>query len=87
MKGLGPDELPIQWDLTGNKLFVWDRTMPAKVFRLDATNGKRELWLEIIPADASGLLYGDIKIAPGGQFYAYHYRRVLTNLFFVGNLR
>ena len=86
MKGLRPEESPIQWGLTSNKLFIWDRTLPAKIFQLDVTNGKRKLWLEIVPADASGLLYGEVTIASDGQAYAYHYRRVLTNLFLVENL-
>jgi hypothetical protein len=86
VKGLRPEESPIQWGLTSNKLFIWDRTLPAKIFQLDVTNGKRKLWLEIVPADASGLLYGEVTIASDGQAYAYHYRRVLTNLFLVENL-
>jgi hypothetical protein len=62
------------------------RSLPAKIFRLDPTTGKRVFWLEITPVDPSGLLYGHIYISPDGQSYAYHFRRILTNLYVAQNL-
>jgi hypothetical protein len=86
-KGISPTDLPLQWNTTGRTIYVWDRTLPAKIYRLDPKSGKREFWMEITPADPSGLLYGHIYISPDGQSYAYHFRRVLTNLFVAQNLR
>jgi len=40
VKGLQEGELPIQWDTTGTKLYVWDRTFPAHVFLVDLRSGK-----------------------------------------------
>ena len=85
-RGISASEVPIQWDFEGRKLYVWDRTLPAKIYRVDAETGKRELWLEIKPADPSGLLFGHIFISPDGQSYAYHFRRNLTDLFVAQNL-
>lgn len=85
-KGISSADLPLQWNATGHEIYVWDRTLPAKIFRLDPTTGKRVFWLEITPVDPSGLLYGHIYISPDGQSYAYHFRRILTNLYVAQNL-
>lgn len=85
-KGISSTDLPLQWNTMGRAIYVWDRTLPARIFRLDPTTGKRELWTEITPADPSGLLYGHIYITPDGQSYAYHFRRILTNLYVARNL-
>ena len=86
-KGITDTDMPLRWDAVGRTIYVWDRTLPAKIYRLDPRTGKRELWLEINPPDPSGLLYGYISLSPDGQSYAYHFRRVLTNLFLAQNLR
>ena len=87
VKGILNAEQPIQWDVSSDKIFVWDQALPAKVYRLDPKSGRRELWLEIAPDDVSGLLYGHIHITPDGHAYAYHFRRALTNLFLAEKLR
>ena len=85
-RGMTSNEGPLQWDDQGRTIYIWDRTLPAKIYRLDPRTGKRELWLEINPPDPSGLLYGLIYVSPDGQSYAYHFRRVFTNLFVAKNL-
>ena len=84
--GLAADEVPIQWDLSNHKLYVWNKKLPAKVFLVDVATGRRELWLEITPREVSGLLYGEILITPDGKSYGYRYRRVLGDLFLAENL-
>ena len=86
-KGIAATDLPLQWDAASRTIYVWDRTLPARIYRLDPRTGKRNFWLEVTPADPSGLLYGHIYISPDGQSYAYHFRRILTNLFVAQNLR
>ena len=87
VKGLGRDEVPIQWDTTNRKLYVWDRRLPAKIHLLDVKTGIRTLWLDIAPVEMSGLLYGEVLITPDGKSYGYRYRRVLTDLFLAEGLR
>ena len=87
VKGLGSDEVPIQWDISSRKLYVWNRRLPAKIFLLDIKTGTRMLWLEITPAELSGLLYSEVLITPDGRSYGYRYRRVLTDLFLAEGLR
>jgi len=86
VEGLAADEVPIQWDISNQKLYVWNRKLPAKVFLVDVENGRRDLSLEITPAEVSGLLYGEILITPDGKSYGYRYRRVLADLFLAENL-
>jgi eukaryotic-like serine/threonine-protein kinase len=86
-KGMVATDSPLQWDESGRTIYVWDRTLPARIYRLDPGTGKRDFWLEIAPTDPSGMLYGIVHITPDGQSYAYHFRRVLTNLFVAQNLR
>jgi eukaryotic-like serine/threonine-protein kinase len=86
IEGISTTDLPLQWNTTGRTIYVWDRTLPARIYRLDPKTGKRVFWMEITPVDPSGLLYGHIYISPDGQSYAYHFRRILTNLYVVQNL-
>jgi WD40 repeat protein len=85
--GLAADEVPIQWDISNRKLYVWNRKLPAKIFLLDIRTAARVLWLEITPTQVSGLLYGEVIITPDGKSYGYRYRRVLTDLFLAKGLR
>jgi len=87
VKGLSSDEVPVQWDVSNRKLYVWNRRLPAKIFLLDINTGARMLWLELQPSELSGLLYGEILITPDGKSYGYRYRRVLTDLFLGEGLR
>jgi eukaryotic-like serine/threonine-protein kinase len=86
VEGLAADEVPIQWDLSNHKLYVWNRRLPAKVFLVDVVTGRRDLSLEITPREVSGLLYGEILITPDGKSYGYRCRRVLADLFLAENL-
>jgi Tol biopolymer transport system component len=87
VRGLDPNEVPVQWDESSTKLFVWDRQFPAHVSLLDPHSGVRRHWLDITPADTAGLLYGNLNITPNGRFYACRFRRVYTNLFLAQGLK
>jgi hypothetical protein len=85
--GLSSAEVPLQWHESSRKLFVWDRKFPAHIVLLDPATGERKEWLTIQPPDPAGLLYATLFITPDGKYYAYRYRRVLTNLFVAEGLR
>lgn len=70
----------IQWENTGKAIFVWDRSFPAKLFRLDLVTGKRELWKEMAPPDPVGVSYGRLLMTADGKHYLYRYRRILNRL-------
>jgi hypothetical protein len=86
-KGIMLDDFPIQWHDSGNSVFVWDRTFPAKVYKVDLITGKRELWKELAPADRNGVLYGRIFMTPDGMHYIYRYRRITNRLYLAKGLK
>ena len=79
VRGALPFEEPIQWEETGGALFVWDRTWPARIARLELATGARTIWKELAP-DPVGVLYGNLVMTPDGKHYVYRIRRVLSEL-------
>ena len=80
-KGISNTEEPVQWDVSSTHIYVWDRRFPAHIALVNPWTGERKPWLETMPPDASGVLYGNFFITPDGKTYAYRFRRVLTTLF------
>ena len=85
--GISAHEYPVQWDSSGTKLYVWDRSFPAHVSLLDPRSGVRKPWLDTMPPDPAGLLYANLFFTPDGKSYAYRYRRVLSTLYVTNGLR
>jgi hypothetical protein len=84
--GALPGEVPLEWEASGKKLFLWDRTWPARIVRLELETGRRTVWKELA-ADPVGLLYGNVILARDGQHYVYRLRRVLSELNVAEGLR
>ncbi len=87
VRGLKEGELPIQWDTSNTKLYVWDRTFPAHVFLVDLKTGARQPWTTLVPPDSAGVLYGNIVMTPDGKTLVYRYRRAVTTLFLAQGLK
>ncbi len=85
--GLTASDYLVQWDTTGTKLYVWDRTFPAHVRLVDPRTGASKLFLTTMPPDPAGLLYANLFLTPDGKSYAYRYRRVLNTLYVAEGLR
>jgi len=86
-KGISSIDEPVQWDTSSTHVYVWDRRFPAHVALVNPWTGERKPWLETMPPDASGVLYGNFFITPDGKTYAYRFRRVLTTLFLGDDLK
>ncbi len=84
--GALPGEVPVGWEIGGKALFVWDRTWPARIVRLELDGGRRTAWKELT-ADPLGLLYGDVILAGDGQHYIYRLRRVISQLYLAEGIR
>jgi hypothetical protein len=86
--GIEVGELPIQWS-TNTSLFVSrPGDLPAKVFRIDLTTGRRELVKQVTPLDPAGVFSIDpILMTRDGKAYVYSYRRHLSELYFVEGLK
>ena len=87
LQGLKDGEVPIQWDASATKLYVWDRTFPAHIFLVDLKSGARRPWTTIVPPDSAGVLYGNIVMTPDGKTAVYRYRRNATTLFLAEGLK
>ena len=59
----------------------------ARIFLVDPWTGERKKFLETMPPDPSGVLYGNFYITPDGKTYAYRFRRVLSTLFAADGLK
>jgi hypothetical protein len=79
IRGALPGEIPLEWEESGKALFLWDRTWPARIVRLELASGHRTAWKELTP-DPTGLLYGNVILSRDGQHYVYRVRRVLSEL-------
>jgi hypothetical protein len=87
--GTNPQETPTGWSADGRSLFVFRfGEVPAKVFQLDLSTGKRKPWKELVPADAAGIdTIRGITIAPDAKAYVYGYIRTLSDLYLVEQLK
>jgi Tol biopolymer transport system component/predicted Ser/Thr protein kinase len=86
-KGIAQDEETVQWNSDGSMVYVWDRQFPARISLVNPWTGERKPFLETMPPDPSGILYGNFFITPNGRTYAYRFRRLLTTLFLAEGLR
>ncbi len=87
--GVEEGEYPLRFSPDGKWIYVWKRgDIPAKVTRVDAENGKREPFKELIPADPSGVeRISNVLVTPDGKGYAYCFTRLLSDLFVVDGLK
>ena len=77
--GALPGEIPLEREDSGKALFLWDRTWPARIVRLELASGRRSFWKELAP-DPTGSLYGSVTWTRDVQHDVYRVRRVLSEL-------
>lgn len=79
---------PVQW-ANDHEIFVFQAGgPPGRIDRFDLRLGRRTLWKELVPPDSAGVFATNYAVvAPGGNAYAYNYRRLLSNLYFVEGLK
>lgn len=88
LRGVEAGDFIIGFSGDGRTLYVAQVAMPVKVYRVELATGRRELWREVSPADATGLLYvTPPRVTPDGRAYAYTYFRVLSDLYLVDGLK
>ncbi len=87
--GVEPGETPTGWSSDGRELFVIRRgEIPANVFRIDVTSGKRTLWKALEPADSAGIdTVGRVNLSADTKSYIYSYVRTLSDLYTVEGLK
>jgi serine/threonine protein kinase len=89
VRGSQPGDRPGGWSLDGTSLWVFRRgEMPASIHRLALATGHRSLWKRLVPVDPAGVTsIMEFRITPDEKFYAYSYRRLLSDLYLVTNLK
>jgi len=90
--GLEMGEVPIQWSADGRALYVRGAgEFTTSIFRIDLTNGHRELRKEIVPDRVGFVTFeaepGGIQITPDGKSYVYTYWTALRDLFIAEGLK
>jgi eukaryotic-like serine/threonine-protein kinase len=89
VNGLGPGDIPIIWREDSRSIYFY-RTgeVPAKVYQLDLSTGKKSVRKEIVPLDTTGVsTIGPIQITPDGSTYVYGFHRTLGDLYLVEGLK
>ncbi len=89
------EEDPLMWSSDGRSLFVrpggrlsMPKDASAKVFRLDLTTGRRELWHEFTPADRAAMPFPlNLAMTPDGKSYAYSSFNAPSDLYLVTGLK
>jgi Tol biopolymer transport system component len=85
--GAAVGEVPLAWASSGEAIFVWDRTLPARIQRVELTTCRRELALEWTPRDPAATLYGLLTITTDARWYLMRYRRGVSSLATVDGVR
>jgi eukaryotic-like serine/threonine-protein kinase len=88
--GLEQDDEPLRLSPDGRFLFVRSttRALPARVFHVDLSTGRREPWKELMPGDPTGigtLLATDI--SADGKSIVFQYVRALSELYLAEGLK
>jgi serine/threonine protein kinase/Tol biopolymer transport system component len=89
ISGMEPGDIPIVCNEDKRSIFLY-RTgeIPAKVYRLDLSTGKKTVWKQIAPLDPTGVsTIGPIVMTPNGKTYVYGFHRTLGDLYLVEGLK
>jgi len=89
LQGLSAGDSPAGWSPDGRALYVYRQgELPAKVYLVDVTNGRREPWKTLMPSDSAGVSnITRVCPTPDGKSYAYAYIRTISDLYLVEGAR
>ncbi len=77
------------WDADGRSIYVArPGEMPAHIFRVDVSTGKRTPWKDVQPSDPTGVdSIRNLLLSRDTKTYAYGYIRLLSDLYLVEGLK
>ncbi|MEO8056010.1 MAG: protein kinase [Acidobacteriota bacterium] len=84
LTGLEPTDEPLRFTPDGHALFVGERRrqFPARIFRYDLSTGRRDLWKEMSPSDASGLtMFEAAGITADGKTFLFTFGQSMDELY------
>jgi eukaryotic-like serine/threonine-protein kinase len=85
-----PPESVSGWHQDGRRLYLRSpdsKGTTTRVYLLDVSTGKREMYREIRAPEPGSLLLPPLAITPNGKSYAYSFQRDLCNLYLVAGLQ
>ena len=85
--GVEAHEEVLGWSTDGASLLVWDQELPAKIYSLNLSNGRRQLIQTIETNGAVGAMYGRVAVSGNGRVAAYRLRRGLYTIYTAVGLR
>ena len=90
LSGIEPEEQAIRWSADDKDLFVANYdVIPAKVYQIEVSTGRRQLVYNLAPSDAAGL-WGNIDpilLTPEGKSYVYSPYKILSDLYAASGLK
>jgi hypothetical protein len=88
-KGNLRTEVAARWADNNREVYLYDRNaIPASVVRWDPVSGVRRPFLQITPADPSGVWgINNLTITPSGDAYAYSVVRKFSDLYLIEGLK
>ena len=89
VQGLKENEVWVNWSADGRSAYICDLgNVPARIFRLDLSTGKKQPFIELSPGDPLGLAtIRSVRVTPDGKSYAYSYARALSELYLVEGVK
>jgi hypothetical protein len=89
IRGLVSGDTIIGWSANGKSVFVQGPGYTeVRIYRLDLSSGRRELWKKVGPSDPAGVTFVAAgRISDDARSYAYTYARHLLDLFVVDGLK
>jgi hypothetical protein len=88
VRGLQPGERIVGISSDSRTLYVGERGLQQKVYRLNEASGQRQLWKEIGPADRTGAdTMSNLAVLQDGKAYFYYYFRSLSELYVFRGLK
>jgi Tol biopolymer transport system component len=89
LPGSMPGDIPDRWTADGRAVYIHRRDqLPVRVHLLDVATGRKELWKELVPADAAGVTQvATVVPTADGRSYVYSYIRLLSDMYVVEGLR
>jgi hypothetical protein len=88
LTGIDPTWSVAGWSSDGHLLYLADSgEVPLPIARYDTRTGEMEPFMELMPADAAGLIdVGPAYFTPAGDAYVYSYRQRLSTLYLAEGL-
>ena len=89
VKVLEEREVPFAWTTDNDTVYTVNQdAFPVRIHTLNLKTGERKFWKEIEPPDLAGAqLPIQIQITADGSAYVYTYRRLLSDLYLVQDLK